>query len=362
MGEKKEVKISLVSFIFFIIILVLLLVLCVVLGIKYLKRTEDTNEPERLASTNTINLEAINNSTSVSPNNGDLINVVNNTASNNTTVGYQKYNNLYWIFKGDLKTELVFEDKITIENGIAYLHKNGSKTTITSIKDTPKYISGWGEQTLMRVYILTEEGTIWMSKRESDGLNSDFEKVNLPDKVIDMTSGSGYRIFEPPYFLLENGTLVNADGHAYEELEGNFVNAIGDDYWQVFMDANNTLYTYNSNTRKYTQVKDQKGNVVTLKASFIQWSSIYANIDEELSIDGELVFIITNDNRLLYLNGCTATVAKEYKEASGKTVRSFTENPGTSLENEQNVKVVFTDNTELTFRDASSNYLTKFEQ
>ena len=204
MEEKKEIKISLVTIIFFIIILVLLLALCTVLGIKYSKKAQDNNEPEKIISTQSTTSDSDSGSTSTS-------------TTNNTTDIYQKYEGLFWVFKRMPKTELEFINKITIENGIAYLHQNGSKTAITSITDTPKYIASWGILTIEKVCILTEEGTIWLSNvLVNEGLNSNFKKVNLHAKVIDMTAGDGMQLTEPPYFLLENGSLVNVDDNTME--------------------------------------------------------------------------------------------------------------------------------------------------
>ena len=120
-----------------------------------------------------------------------------------------------------------------------------------------KSVNMWGEQTLERVYILTEEGVMWKSICEN-GLNSNFVKVNTNEKVLDMTSrNSSIRVVEPPYFLLANGELVNEEGSAYEELDGNFVKSLGNAYGQVFIKADNTMYTYDYQTRKYIQVKDE---------------------------------------------------------------------------------------------------------
>lgn len=285
----------------------------------------------------------------------------NKTEENQTEKSlYEKYDGLYWQFRDSKtdKTKLEWNNKkIQIENGVAYLYYENCKTPINSIIGKAKSINIWGEQTLQRVYILTEEGTIWKSICEDD-LNSNFVKVNMNVKVLDMTNGkSSIRVVEPPYFLLANGNLVNEEGSSYEELNGNFIKSLGNADEKVFIKADNTMYIYDYQQKKYMQIKDENNHSVKMKDAFIQWSSIHNNLVQETG-GYERIFVITEDNKLLYFDGYSNVIAKEYKETAGKIIKN-------AVEEEQkdeygghiiNIKITFTDGTEKLLKDANRNF------
>ena len=254
---------------------------------------------------------------------------------------YDKYEDLYWYFKDEERDKTKVEEgnkKIQIENGVAYFYTGNSKKIIDSIGEKVKFITSWGEHKLSIVYLLTEEGTIWKSECDDTwGLNSNFVKVNMNEKVIDMTDGLYYRrIIEPPYFLLANGELVNKEGSKYEELEGDFVKCIGELLDRIFIKEDNTMYRYNSETRKYTQIKDENNNSIKMKDAFVQW-------------ENDRIFVITQDDKLFYIEGYFSVVAKEYKETAGKTVKDIVEEKDDNI---TNVRITFKDGTEEVIKDA----------
>ncbi|MGN1299563.1 MAG: hypothetical protein ACI4UE_06250 [Candidatus Scatovivens sp.] len=189
-------------------------------------------------------------------------------------------------------------------------------------------------------------------------MNSDFEKVNISGKVIDMTNGnSSIRVTEPPYFLLANGDLVNEEGSSYEELEGNFVKSLGNFCEQIFIKADNTMYTYDYETRKYTQIKDENNNSIKMKDAFVQWPSD-SNLLFEETDGNERISVITEDNKLFYFDGYSNVVAKEYKETAGKTIKNAVEEKQKLTDGgyETNVRITFTDGTEKLLKDVQINF------
>ena len=158
---KKGIKLSTAIFIFVIIILVIGLVW---MYVYY-------NNQNNIGNTNT-----------------EISNKGNTDKKMNETVlnAYEKYSDLYWLFKGEGKTEYTwYDDKIEIKDGKLYV-----KGSVVDIEGTPKALVTWGEQTVQRIYVLTEEGTVWKTsvvEGTNERLNSNFEKINLPAKILDMT-------------------------------------------------------------------------------------------------------------------------------------------------------------------------------
>ena len=345
--DKKTLKVSLGT----VICIFIIFLLIIVIGGMYFyyNFVLDTDE-----SSNDIQNDVTVNTTT-----GD-----NTENSENTLESiYAKYEDLYWLFDEN-STEIEFSNsKIVIENGIAYLEKNNTKTKIDSINGKVKYITAWGEQTLERVYVLTEDGKIWVSicsdsGEKSDGLNDIFRNVNIQGTVINMTNGnSALRITEPPYFLLSTGELINEQGSNYDELDGNFIKSFGNAYTQIYVGSDNTISYYNDTTRTYSKIKDENGNLVKMKDAFVQWSSIYSNIVDESGGDDRLI-ILTEDDKLLYFDGYENITAKKYTAANNKTVNSITEETqnveyGGHI---KNIRVIFTDETDLLIKDAHRNF------
>ena len=328
MEEKNTIKIKLSTVIYLFIIVLLVIVLGVV---YYLGFVKDDGE---FAETNNVGEEQ----TEKSP--------------------YDKYAELYWYFKDNENDKIEFDNqKIQIESGIAYLYNENSKTEINSIKGKAKSLTSWGEQSLERIYILTEEGTIWKSICE-EKLNSNFVKVNMSTKVIDMTNGnSSIRVIEPPYFLLDNGDLVNEEGSSYEELDGSFIKSLGNAYDRIYIKEDNTMYTYNEETRNYELIKDEKNQSIKMKDSFIQWSSTYNDLVQE-SGGTERIFVRTEDNKLFYFDGYSNVIAKEYKETAGKIIKDIVEENKKGEYGGQitDIRITFTDGTEELLNDASRNF------
>lgn len=348
MEDKKTIKVSLGT----VICIFIIFLLIIVIGGMYFyyNFVLDTDE-----SSNDIQNDVTVNTTT-----GD-----NTENSENTFESiYAKYEDLHWLFDDNNATEIEFiNKKIVLENGIAYLEENNTRKTIDSIEGKAKNITMWGEQTLERVYVLTEDGKVWVSicsdsGEKSDGLNDIFKNVNIQGTVINMTNGnSALRIVEPPYFLLSTGELINEKGSSYDELDGNFINSFGNSYTQIYVGSDNTISYYNDTTRTYSKIKDENGNLVKMKDAFVQWSSIYSNIVAESGGDDRLI-ILTEDDKLLYFDGYENITAKKYTAANNKTVKSVTEETqnveyGGHI---KNIRVLFTDETDLLIKDAHRNF------
>ena len=336
------------------VFLVIAIILIVVMGVLMYLQMKNTEDKISKLNEQISKLEQ-NNAT-----NEGKIEIKDNEENQTEKSPYEKYEGLYWQFKDSVTDTTKFEwndKKIQIENGVAYLYNGNSKTPINSIEGKAKSINMWGEQTLDRLYILTEEGTIWKSICLGD-LNSNFVKVNMNEKVLDMTNGnSAIRVIEPPYFLLANGKLVNEEGSLYEDLDGNFIKSLGNADEQVFIKADNTMYTYDYQTKKYTQIKDENNYSVKMKDAFVQWSSTHNNLVQETG-GYERIFVITEDNKLFYFDGYTNVVAKEYKETAGKTIKNAVEEKQELANGGHitNVRITFTDGTEKILKDAQRNF------
>lgn len=348
MENKKTLKVSLGT----VICIFIIFLLIIVIGGMYFyyNFVLDTDELSNNVQNDTVNTA-----------------IENNTENNNNTVDleaiYAKYKNLYWLFDEN-STEIEFSNnKIVIENGIAYLEKNNTRKKIDSIEGKVKYITMWGEQTLERVYVLTEDGKVWVSicsdsGEKSDGLNDIFQRVNIQGTVINITNGNPtVRITEPPYFLLSTGELINEKGSNYNELDGNFINSFGSVFTQIYVGSDNTISYYNDTTRTYIKIKDENGNLVKMKDAFVQWSSTHNNLVDETG-GAERFIILTEDNKLLYFDGYENITAKKYTAANNKTVKSITEETqnveyGGHI---KNIRVIFTDETDLLIKDAHRNF------
>lgn len=348
MEEKKEVKVNLGTAICIAIIIILLSIIGGMwYNYNYLVGEAPTKENvSNVVQQNVADTNITENQTEKSP--------------------YEKYEGLVWRLKdsGDDNTKLEFDNKkIQIENEVAYLYSGNSKTPINSIKGKAKSVNSWGEATLERVYILTEDGTMWQSNCDDSGLNKNFVKVNMDAKVLDMTYGDNtVRVVEPPYFLLENGKLVNEEGSLYEELEGEFVKSFGNNWDRVYVKADNTIYVYDAKAKEYVQKKDENNQSIKMKDGFIQFSTTRNNLIEDGG--SERIFIITEDDKLLYFDLYSDVTVKEYKAAAGKTVENAVEEKKKDQYGGEltNVRVTFSDGKEILLKDAYKNFFENLSQ
>ena len=360
MEEKKQIKISLgaVISVFIIILLTVALVgmYCYYNFVVIPKYEVANNETENVVESNKNNEN----------------NVEENLSQEEVVSPYEKYEDyeeLFWRFKDselEMKEVSISDKKIKIEEGKAYLYSGDSAKEVIDIEGKAKYVITWGENKAVTesVYILTEEGTIWESEcvpsydfYENKLKDNKFTKINFADKVIDITSGENIltRIFEGPYFLLDNGDLINKNGSYYEELDGGFVKVLcgssynGADRLSIFIKEDNTMYTYNSETRKYVQIKDENNKDLIFRDGFVQWSSTYNNLTPGI----ERVFVVTQDNKLFYFDGFSNVVAKEYKETAGKTIKNAIEEKQADEYggHRTNARITFTDGTEMILND-----------
>ena len=232
------------------------------------------------------------------------------------------------------------------------MYADDSKQKIESIEGKAIAIAAMGYNTLDEVYILTETGELWLSLIGDarpgldnnpiyDDLHTEFEKVDIKGKVIDMTTGSSdeIRVYDPPYFLLSDGTLINEKGSLYEDLAEDFERVVGYYYSYLYAKDDKTLYDFDYDSKKYVQITDENNKAIKYKDYFMQDNNVTGHPSNQRLI------IITEDGQLLYYE-FEGTIAKEYEETAGKKVKS--------LEKEKTkVKIVFTDNTEKIFTDTT---------
>lgn len=269
---------------------------------------------------------------------------------------YEKYENadVYWLFRESAKREYVWQgDKIEIKDDKLYVKGN-----LVNIEGTPYAFITWGDQTLERIYVLTNEGTVWKLLMEGKGekVNSSFEKVNIAGKVIDMTNGNrNTRVTEPPYFLLETGELVNEAGEKYERLDGGFVNSFGNEYDRIYVKSDNSLAYFDTDKRQYVTIKDENGNVIKMKNAYVQWTSFDGTIADGAS---ERLFVVTEEGKLMYFDGYNTDKAKEYEKAKNKIVKGTRERKEEVEYNTITFRIIeFTDGTELELQDTTENFM-----
>ena len=269
---------------------------------------------------------------------------------------YEKYENadVYWLFRESAKREYVWQgDKIEIKDDKLYVKGN-----LVNIEGTPYAFITWGDQTLERIYVLTNEGTVWKLLMEGKGekVNSSFEKVNIAGKVIDMTNGNrNTRVTEPPYFLLETGELVNEAGEKYERLDGGFVNSFGNEYDRIYVKSDNSLAYFDTDKRQYVTIKDENGNVIKMKNAYVQWTSFDGAIADGAS---ERLFVVTEEGKLMYFDGYNTDKAKEYEKAKNKIVKGTRERKEEVEYSTITFRIIeFTDGTELELQDTTENFM-----
>lgn len=347
MKEKKYLKISLGTGILLALIVILIVAL---VGMYFYYNPKENKENNKNIVGETDNLCNTTNIENNVPN--------EDTKTDNTKNPYEKYSDLEWYFDKKLvEVQTGYgendDEKFIIKNGILYFEKDGDSQRINSITEKAKYLIPWGSLTLERIYVITEERNIWRIGSSPDlpyrdvlegilntGQIDKFDKIKLPDKVVDMTDGNqDLQICEYPYFLLESGKLINEEGNAYEDLDGNFKKSLGNiRFFQVFIGQDNSLSYFNYETKKYVKIKDETGNIIKIEDAFFQYNNDIT------------VFIIDENKRLLYVNQdysitnssnpSDTLIAKEYEQAKNKFVKSVKEDT-TEFE------ITFTDETKI---------------
>lgn len=242
--------------------------------------------------------------------NSNVVDVVDNT----TTNPYKKYENFKWEIRytdRDKISEVEWLNaKMIIENGKLYIIDNNSRKQVTTITDTPKYIFPLGVQTFGAVRVITEEGTIWIMELENDKFIDNFKKVNIDGEVVDITDGEFWAdYYNPTFYLLKTGKLINEEGKTYEEIHGNHLYML--DIWgDYFINSDYTISGFGefSNNEK---LKDINGNIIKINQVFYD----YEGEDTEY-------IVITDKNQLLCFN-INEYVAKPVEGAENSKVSNI---------------------------------------
>ena len=287
MGERKQITISLGT----IFLVVIIIILAAALVGVYMNSNYELVSKDDVASENEVENELIEDDEQK-----------NNVQEDINLDLYAKYEDLYWHIKDnkDDKTKAEFAGKeIKIEDKKAYLYEGTKKDEITSVKGNVKYVLMWGEQTLDTVYIFTEDGGVWLSNCDG-AMNSEFVKIDLPAKFVDITGGDNtLKFINPPYYLLENGALVNEAGEAYEDTEAGFVKTFGSVIERIYAKEDGELYWYDFDAKEYIMINDVNGDSLKMRDAFTQISTIRNDLVDETGGD-DRSFVITEDGRLVY--------------------------------------------------------------
>lgn len=254
----------------------------------------------------------------------------NKVEDNNVKDIYASYKNFKW--SRDTKINFGENFKYEIINSKLNLTRNGKTSVITSIVGTPKYITKTiNGGMLASIIVITEEGDVWNILNGDELLNSNangdsFSKLSLSVKIKDMTTGmQNYSSYNDMFYLTEDGRLINEKGIEWKTIHVDHIDQFGSLELMINLSPDNSLSYYDRLEEKTTpiKIKDINGNLVKAKQLFIQSSAILSNLIDETG-GQERMFVVTNDNKLLYFDGPTTNmVAKEYRDSMNITVASY---------------------------------------
>jgi len=236
-----------------------------------------------------------NNEESNKENNNEEIKV------NDTFNPYEKYESVNWCGKETSIKDTMF---LNIEDNKLVFKYDGKTTKYSVEEGTLKSVTSWINGGIPMFLLLTEEGKVYeVIQEEADyGITGLMLIDRLKEyNIVDMTQGAGGVVYNPVYFLTEEGKLIDFGGFSFEELNLDFVTSFGHFYPIYFDKDGHMSYTDNSNDEEllYLPVKDDYNKEVVAKKVFWQTSTIHNNLaDEEIS---ERYAIITESNKLVYL-------------------------------------------------------------
>lgn len=234
-----------------------------------------------------------------------------------------------------------------IKDGGLYAFGGASSTGAlkTNVEGKTKYIFKIEED----YYALTEEGTLW--KRDTDRTEY-FDKMNFDKRVIDICRYNNMLgiEFKRLFFLLEDGSLVDENGIRFENYDHGFVKVIEIDpmdYYneekKVYVKNDNTVYKYDfeKDDGSYIQIKDEEGENLIINSYFVKKDSVY---------------IISNNNKFVYIDDSTAC---EFKDTKGKKVEKFEKEEFQDEEYDTTyytITINFDDGTKKVIKDAYEYY------
>ena len=171
--------------------------------------------------------------------------------------------------------------------------------------------------------------------------NITYTKANISEKIIDIAfeGNEGAVPYSGPYFMTETGKVLNKEGKTYEEVNKDHVARIGTVQYLVYICSDNTFDIPRTNN-DYFKVVDDSGINIKGKKIFM---------DDSRGV--ETFYIIGEDNKLYNLDSTANGVVQVYPSAENKTVKDIEYN-----KNSQEVKVIFTDGSELKFSNIYSAY------
>lgn len=303
-------KNSIVPFLF-IVIVILLLALCFVIYYKENNRNI-VSDNETSSSTK----EDINQNLNKEENN--IEDIKDDKINNEIARIYEKIDSEYWMSKKTSDKYSIFNlnnKKIEYSNGQIIDFEYG----------TPKYIQtilGGGVPYLL--IVLTEEDNAYKIVL-NDGLDLsdvcdqskfDIIKIELDEKIIDMTEGNGVTVpYSGPYYLTESGKLLTEDGVSYDEINRNHIKRIGSLGRAVYINEDKTLETPRvSQTNEYIDVVYENGEKIKAKVVFCESSEKWTGTTSEH------FYVIDENDKLLDFSDMSLFVADYY---FAHTVKDF---------------------------------------
>lgn len=245
---------------------------------------------------------------------------------------YEKYN-FEWISKKN--------NTITyVENGTVKAEINEKVFDVSFDYGTAKYSCPLPGHDFQGVTVINDKGEAYIGEFENEDLNIiKYTKVNTSKKIVDVClAGDDASVpYSGPYYMTEDGTVINKNGNSYEEVNKNHITYVGDALSTVYVCDDNTLDIPmdNSKLTSYTKVVDNNKNNVSIKQVFFETSS-------------SSYYIIAKDNMLYKLSNIESGIVSA---VNSKTVKSVT-----FAENSYQVTINFTDNTKTVYDQIYSFY------
>ena len=344
----------------FIITTIIASVLAVYFAISNIYSNENNDNIDTESSNTANNSDEITNDNSENNNDNSDKNEQNNSTS--TLDPYANYKDFKWLTGNVVETPKIGYTIEIIENKL-YLVKGNEKEEI-HIKGTPKCIKGFlNGGTLGDVYLLTNEGNAYVRNFELSGDNAfhyttlhdianniKFREI-LPGKKILEIYTEGFAVphygINGPYFLIENGKLINKDEKTYEDVVKNHMTSFGNLANIVYINNDATLSFHRGNYDcNDVLIVDYKAK--TDKKLKIKYLCCLSNNHD----DHETFYAVGEDNKLYYFDRQSLMIAHKNYKYENKDVLKL---QIIKSNNSKNVQVVFTDGTIFDVKNDYSN-------
>lgn len=230
---------------------------------------------------------------------------------------YKKYG-FEWISKKKSTMTYVMTSTVRIE-------VNNQIQDVEFNYGEPLYSCPLPGQDFMGITVVTKDGKAYIGYFENGDFSKvTFTKVNISEKIIDVSMLGSDSSVAGPYYMSETGKVYDRDGNEYEEVNRNHIDSIGTAINIVYICEDNTIDipASNGNVTEYVKVIDSNKKYVKAKQIFMD------------SLN-DVFYIVTENNELVKINdmetGLVAnvnskTVSKvSYTEKNKHMVVNFTD-------------------------------------